>query len=282
MNKSKVFVITGASSGIGKATAKTIATLGCRVVMVCRNKDKGMTVKAEIEAATNNKLIDLRIADLSSQADIKKLASELKASYPIIDVLINNAGSINPKLNFTADHIETTFAVNHLAYFLLTNLLLDSIKGSINGRIINVASRLDNMGEIYFDDVNLSTHYTPFKAYCQSKLANVMFTIELAEKIANTNIICNAMHPGGVNTGFSANTSGLFGFLFRLMSPILRSAEKGAETIIWLATSAEGGSLNGKYIMDCKEIKANKIAYNSQGRKKLWQLSLKMTNMLFT
>src|SRR5215217_1675484 len=236
----KVCLITGATSGIGKATAMGLASMGASVVMVGRDRGRGEAAMAEIRGKSANASVDLLLADLSSQEEIHRLADVFKESYPRLDVLINNAGVIRSKRIMTADGIEMTFAVNHLAYFLLTKVLLDVLKASAPSRIVNVASGDHSNATIDFDDLQGEKGYKGAKAYSQSKLANVLFTYELARRLEGTGITANCLHPGaGVRTNFGSGVSGVFGFMVRALRPLMISPEKGAETSIYLASSPE-------------------------------------------
>ena len=238
----KVCMITGANSGIGKTTAKGLARLGATVVLVCRNKEKGNKALEEIKSETGNDKIDLLIADLSSQKSIRDLASNFKTKYAKLDVLINNAGVYRNKRTLTEDGIETTFAVNHLAPFLLSNLLLDELKASPSSRIIIVASGLERQGKINFDDLQCENGYSGFGAYNQSKLANVLFTYELARRLEGTGITVNCLQPGFVRTNLIRERR----LVTFLLKPLQITPEKGAETSIYLASSAEVEGVSGK------------------------------------
>src|SRR5581483_7870588 len=197
----KVCIVTGANSGIGRITALELARLGAQVVMVCRDRARGEAALAEIKQATGNNQVELMLCDLSSQADIRRFADEFKATHARLDVLVNNAGVYQRKRATTVDGLEATFAVNHLGYFLLTNLLLDVLKQSAPSRIINVASGAHASGHINFDDLQGERQYKGVRAYCHSKLANILFTLELARRLAGTGITANSLHPGAVATG---------------------------------------------------------------------------------
>ncbi len=275
----KICIVTGANSGIGKAVTNALAEAGATIAMICRDQEKGALALQEIQDKTKNTNLELFLADLSSQKEIRSLAQKLKERYPNIDILINNAGAINPHRVLTVDGIENTFAVNHLAYFLLTHLLLDRLKASRSPRVINVASEAQRTGKFFFDDLGLERNYTPGRAYSQSKLANVVFTYELARKLADTNIVVNAVHPGLVRTNFGADLSGFFGFIIRVLTPFMRSPEKGAETVVWLATASEEERVTGKYFSDKKPIQSSKISYNMNIARQLWQVSEKLTGL---
>ena len=258
-----------------------LAEKGATLVLICRDKEKGENVIGEIKNKTGNSNLYLYLCELSSQKEIVRVATEIKAKYPILDVLINNAGGINEKHVSTEDGYELTFAVNHLAYFSLTLLLLDNIKSSNYARIINVASDAHQFSKIDFNDLNMENKYNPMKVYGITKLANIMFTYELARRLENTKISVNCMHPGGVNTNFGKNMKGVAGAYFRL-SPFSRKPDKGAETIIWLASSPDIEGVSGKYFMDKKEKKSNSFSYDIEAQQKLWEESEKMTGVIFT
>lgn len=275
----KVCIVTGANSGIGKVTALELAKQGNSVVMVCRNRQKGEAVLSEIMSKTNNLKVELLIADLSSMKEIRRLAANINTQYPVIDVLINNAGAINGNRTETVDGYETTFATNHLSYFLLTLLLLDHLKAAPKARIVNVASQAQQTGKLHFEDLNLKNGYSSFKAYSQSKLANIMFTYELARRLEKTNITVNCVHPGGVATNFGSGLEGFWKSLIKLAKPLLRTPEKGAETVIWLATSPEAENITGRYFADKKQIRSIPLSYDQDKTKQLWEKSEKMTGL---
>jgi len=274
----KICLVTGANSGVGKATTTALAAMGETVIMICRDRSKGEAARAEISRKTENERVDLLIADLSRQREIKRLAAQVRAEYPNLHVLINNAGAWNSDRMVTADGFETTWAVNHLAYFLLTMELLDLLKASAPARIVNLSSDWHKLGRINFDDLQFEHGYGGSKAYGQSKLANVLFTYELARKLEGTGITVNCLHPGGVNTNFFNHLKGLTGIVTRLNRPLMRSPEKGAETVIWLATSPEVEGVSGKYFFDCHEIKSSKESYDPEVARKLWEISELMTD----
>jgi NAD(P)-dependent dehydrogenase (short-subunit alcohol dehydrogenase family) len=271
--KDKICIITGATSGMGLATAISLAGKGATLGLVCRDKSKGEIVVKSILEKTRNNNISLFIADLSSQAEVRRLAAEIIARYPKIDVLVNNAGAINPKRVTTVDGLELTFAVNHLAYFLLTNLLLDKLKAASKARIVSVASMASSYGKIHFDDLNFEKRYDSFKAYAQSKLANIIFTYELARRLQGTHITATCLHPGMVKTRFATGLNDYFGFFWKLINPFLITAEKGAETAIWLASSDEAEGISGKYFKNKKETRSIRSSYDPEIQKKLWTIS---------
>jgi len=277
--KNKICIVTGANSGIGYETALSFAKQGAKLLMVCRNKEKGTIALNEVKSASQNNDIELIIADFSSQKDIRRAAQEINNKYQSIDILINNAGAIQDLRNETVDGYETTFATNHLGYFLFTNLLLDKLKTAPKARIINVASSAQQMGKLNFDDLHLKNGYTPMKAYAQSKLANIVFTYELAKRLKNTNITTNCVHPGVVRTGFAKDSKGIVKFFFSLAKPFMRNAVKGAETMISLSTSPELEGVSGNFYFDKKIKKSIPDSYNDLIQKRLWEESEKLTNL---
>jgi NAD(P)-dependent dehydrogenase (short-subunit alcohol dehydrogenase family) len=274
-------LITGANSGIGKVTARELAAKGATVVMVCRDRSRGEAARAEIRRATKNDRVELLIADLSEQRQIRRLAADVKERFSELHVLINNAGIWNDKREVTADGYETTWALNHLAYFLLTKELIDLLNASAPARIINVSSDYHKLGHIDFDDIQLNQGYSGGRAYGQSKLANVIFTYELARRLEGTGVTANCLHPGAVNTNFFNNVKGLFGFLTWIGRPFLRTPAKGAETAVWLASSPEVEGVTGKYFFDRKERRSSPESYDPNVASRLWEASERMTNDSF-
>jgi NAD(P)-dependent dehydrogenase (short-subunit alcohol dehydrogenase family) len=275
----KVCLITGATSGIGKATAMGLANMGASVVMVGRDRGRGQAALAEIKEGSANASVDLMLADLSSQQEIHRLADDFKEAYPQLDVLINNAGVIRSKRVTTADGIEMTFAVNHLASFLLTNLLLDLLKASAPSRIVNVASGEQRNGIIDFNDLQGEKGYKTAKAYSQSKLATVLFTYELARRLEGTGVAVNCLHPGVVGTNLGSGVSGVFGFTVRALTPLMKSSEKGAETSIYLASSPEVEGLSGKYFVKKAEARSSDVSHDQRLARRLWEVSAELTNV---
>jgi NAD(P)-dependent dehydrogenase (short-subunit alcohol dehydrogenase family) len=276
----KVCLITGATSGIGKATALGLARAGANVVLVARNAEQGETIRAEIRNQSGNEAIELLIADLSSQVAIRQLAHDFLARHQTLHVLINNAGVMMGQRSTTVDGIETMLAVNYLAPFLLTNLLLTVIKASAPARIINVASVPANV-KINFADLQATRKYSGFGQYQHTKLALVLFTYELARRLQGTGVTVNCLHPGTVNTNILRNPPPLIGLAAKipLASLIFISPERGAETSLYLATSPEVEQVTGKYFIKKKEARSAKESYDEQVAQRLWRVSEEMTQL---
>lgn len=278
--KDKVVLITGATNGIGKITALELAKKGAKVVIVGRNAAKTAATLSEIRSQSGNSGVDSLLADLSSQAQVRSLAEEFKQKYQRLDVLVNNAGAVFSQRQETVDGYEMTFAFNHLSCFLLTNLLLDLVKASAPSRIVNVSSAAHTFGPLNFDDL-MSTHYgmAGFKAYGQSKLANVMFTYELARRLEGTGVTVNVLHPGVVNTGFGKNNQGIMNLALKVFGLFSLTPEQGAQTSIYLASSPEVAGVSGKYFDHCKPVASSKASYDQAAQNRLWEISEKLTGL---
>ncbi|MFX1391456.1 MAG: SDR family oxidoreductase [Promethearchaeota archaeon] len=278
--KGKICLITGANSGIGKATALGLSKLGASLVFACRDRSRAEEAILEIKEKTGNDSIDLILADLSSQKEIYKLVAEFKSRYDSLDVLINNAGVNLHKQIITEDGIENTFAVNYLAQFMLSNLLFDVLKKGNPGRIINVASSVQAKS-IDFDDLKSDNHYRQMKAYAQSKLAVVLFTYEFARKIKDSGVTVNCLHPGYVKTNMIRKFRPFVKYFYHFIGLFMSTPRKGAKTSIYLASSPEIDGTSGKYFKSRKEAKSVKVSYDKDVAKKLWDLSVKLTKVDF-
>lgn len=264
----KVCLVTGANSGIGKVTALDLARRGAHVIMVSRNRDKGEAAQAEIKQQSGNEQVDLLIADMSSLASVRQLAQEVKDRYPQLHILINNAGGMYTKRQESVDGIESSFATNYVGPFLLTTLLLDLLKASAPARIINVSSMAHKMGRINLDDLQSEKSYAAMRVYGSAKLALILFTNELARRLAGSGVTVNALHPGVVGTSFFGD--GLLGKISKLF---LLTPEKGAQTSLYLATSPDVANVSGKYFDKSKATPSSKESYDEQAGQKLWQLT---------
>lgn len=283
-----VCLVTGANSGIGKETAKGLVRLGAHVIMVCRDPERGRDAQAEIQAAAQQAqpsqadATDLRIADLAVQDEVYHLGETLRADYDGIDVLINNAGVFLADREETEDDIETTFAVNHLAPFLLTHLLLPLLKEAAGrtgeARVVTVSSEAHRGTSINFDDLNAEESYGMVQAYGQSKLANILFTHELARRLRGTGVTANCVHPGVVATKIWSGSDWL-SRLARLFTWLYKSPEEGAESVLYLAASRELDGVTGQYFKETEEVNPSPEAYDEKAASRLWRLSLEMTGL---
>lgn len=277
----KICLVTGATSGIGKATALGLAQMGASVVIVSRDREKGEAVQREIKTESRNDAVDLLLADLSSQESIRQLVDNFLERYTKLHVLINNAGTVSLRRRETVDGLETTFAVNQLAPFLLTNLLLDVIKASAPSRIINVSSNSHEAGYIKMDDLQSEKHYRFMRAYGQSKLALVLFTYELARRLQGTGVTANCLHPGFVATNIGQDGSGPVGraLVNLIFSSLGISPEEGAKTTIFLATSPEVEGVTGKYFVKSIPKRSVPVTYDETLQRQLWEESARLVKL---
>jgi NAD(P)-dependent dehydrogenase (short-subunit alcohol dehydrogenase family) len=271
-------MVTGANSGIGKETALGLSRMGATVVMVCRDQGRGEAALSEIAARSNSQHVELMIADLSSQRSIRRLATEYREKHDRLHVLVNNAGRIIGKRTVTDDGLETTFALNHLGYFLLTVSLLDLLKAGAPARVVNVASSSHYSAHIEFSDLQSERSYRGFRGYGRSKLANILFTFELARRLEGTNVTANCVQPGTVRTRLGHDAGGLLGLGIRLYRPFMGSAKKGAETPIFLASSPEVEAVNGRYFSDKRQIRSSRESRDETVARRLWEVSLELTS----
>jgi NAD(P)-dependent dehydrogenase (short-subunit alcohol dehydrogenase family) len=265
----RICLVTGATDGIGKVTVRALAQAGATVVGVGRNPEKIRAVLTEIGDTAGS--LEFLQADLSSQAEIRALAAEFRSRYDRLHVLVNNAGALFTSYRESVDGIEMTFALNHLSYFLLTNLLLDTICASAPARIINVSSNAHEGSTIQFDDLGQRRHYREWTAYGASKLANILFTYELARRLQGTGVTANAVHPGFVNTNFQ-RAAGL-----NMRGPL--TPEEGADTQIWLAMSDAVEGVTGRYFVRRRDTRSSAISYDSATAGRLWEVSARMTGL---
>jgi retinol dehydrogenase 14 len=275
----KTVLITGANSGIGKATAVQIAKMGATVVMACRDKVGGGAALAEVKEASRNPSVQLLILDLASQASVREFVREFESRYRRLDVLINNAGVVLSKRETTPDGIVTTFAVNYLSPFLLTNLLLPRLVASAPSRIVNLTSAAHFDAHLDFKDLQTRKHYKGSDAYAESKLAVVLFTYELARRLQVTGVTANCVHPGAVATNLARGDAGLLGAVLLVAKPFLGPPENGAETPVYLATAPELAGVTGKYYVDKKQQVSSHESYDLLEARHLWEVSAKLTKL---
>jgi NAD(P)-dependent dehydrogenase (short-subunit alcohol dehydrogenase family) len=279
--KDKVILITGATSGIGKSAGFGLAKTGAVVVIVARDKNKGEKVRQEIIEQSGNKNIHLLVSDLSLMRSVRGLAEEFKNKFDRLDVLINNAGGIFGKRILTEEGLEYTFALNHIAYFLLTNLLLDILKKSAPSRIINVASEGHRFHGIDLENLQGEKGYSGLRAYDQSKLCNILFTYELSRRLEETGVTANCLHPGMVDSNFGSTASFWFRLLVKIGKPILITPERAARAIIYFATSPEVAHVTGKYFIGRRPAESSKVSYNREIQRRLWEISESITGVKF-
>jgi retinol dehydrogenase-14 len=276
--RGRVCLVTGATSGIGKATAHALAAMGASVVLVGRDTQKGGATVQRIREDTGNEEVEFLRADLSSQTSIRELADQVLAEHDRLHVLVNCAGAFFRDRNVTIDGLEMTFALNHLAYFLLTTLLLDLLEGSAPARVVNVTSGAHSTGRIDFEDLQGERGYRGQAAYNQSKLANVLFTYELARRLDGTGVTVNCVHPGVVRTNFGRQNQPLaWRLVISIVAPFMRSLEKGAETVVYLSSDPEIETVTGKYFHDLKPKRSSKLSYDEAVGARLWQVSEELT-----
>ncbi len=276
----KIVIVTGANSGIGKVAATELAKMGASVVMVCRSQERGAAAMAEVKRDSGSSDVTLMLCDMSSFDSIRAFTAKFKAEYDRLDVLLNNAGAIFTNRKESADGIELTFAVNHLGYYLVAVELAELLKASAPARIVNVSSDAHRVNSFDFDDYERKNSYSRFgfTEYGESKLANVLFTYELARRLEGTGVTVNALHPGFVRTGFSTNNGALAGVLMATLGRLFAvSPQKGAETSVYLASSAEVANITGKYFADKREKRSTSLTHDLAAQERLWKLSADLT-----
>ncbi len=286
--RGKVCLITGATLGIGLETARALADKGATLTIIGRNPQKVTATVAELRAHSGNDAVDGLVADLSSQAEVRRVTGEFLDRHDRLHVLINNAGGMFFSRQVTVDGLEYTFALDHLAYFLMTNLLLDTLKATgtpeAKARVISVSSMAHNGGKINFDDLQGARSYSSYQAYRQAKLANILFTHELARRLTGTNVTANCLHPGFVASGFAMNNLGgaIRSVAQVVMRPLQISSEQGAQTSIYLATSPEVEGVSGEYFVKCKVARSSAESYDEAAAKRLWEVSDELVGLPVT
>ncbi len=284
----KTVVVTGGNSGIGYETALALSAMGARVIVTARNADKGRAAVAAINDAANDAVdgsaaVQLVVFDLADLASVRRGAAEILELAPRLDVLVNNAGLIQTLRSETVDGYETTFAVNHLGPFLLTNLLADRLVQSAPARIVNVASTAHSTARhgMPFDDLQSTRHYRAMRVYGQSKLANILFTVELSRRLSGSGVSANALHPGTVRTGYGADgdARGFLAFGIRIASPFFLSPAKGARTSVYLASSPEVEGVSGEYFVKCKARQPRRWAQDPEAAARLWRVSEELVGL---
>ena len=273
-------LVTGGTGGIGLATATGLAGLGARVGIVGRSATRGAAAADAVRRRVPSAQVDVFAADLSAQAEVRRLAAEVKASYPRLDVLVNNVGGYWAHRHVTADGLEHTFALNHLAPFLLTHELRDLLVASAPARVVTVSSGAQAMGRIDLDDLQGERSYNGQRAYNQSKLANVLFTYELARRLEGSGVTATALHPGVVRTAFGREDAGGFmRLMFPVVTPFMKTPERGAATSIHLASSPEVAGVTGAYFANSRPKRSSKASYDRDLARRLWEVSAELTGV---
>ncbi len=280
----RTVVVTGGNSGIGFETAAALASMGARVLVTARNADKGRAAVAAITERLHGEVsVQLVVFDLADLASVRQGAAEILEQAPRLDVLVNNAGLVLTERAETVDGYEATFAINHLGPFLLTNLLLERLAGSTPARIVNVASTAHGATRkgIPFDDLQTTGRYRGMRVYGQSKLANMLFTLELARRFEGRGVTANSLHPGTVRTGYGGDgdARGFLAFGIKIASPFFLSPAKGARTSVYLASSPEVEGVSGEYFVKCKPRKPRRWAQDPEAARRLWQVSEQLVGL---
>ncbi len=274
----KVCVVTGANSGIGKETALALAHMGATVILVCRSVARGTDALNDIKARTGNDAVSLVVADFSSQRAVREAAAAIQEKCDRLDVLVNNAGVTPWERRVTGESgLELIFAVNHLAPFLLTNLLLERLKASAPARIVTVSSGAHRRVALNFDDLQNEERYVPFDVYSQSKLANVYFTYELAHRLRDTGVTANCLHPGVVSTALFRHLPPFLGFAVKLARPLLLTPAQGADTVIYLAAAPEVATVSGRFFERREAVESSPDSYDVAAAQRLWEVSEALT-----
>jgi NAD(P)-dependent dehydrogenase (short-subunit alcohol dehydrogenase family) len=279
--KDKVVVVTGATSGIGEVAADRLAQKGARIVFVARDRERGEAARKHFRAIAGQSDHTVHYADLTKLADQKRVAKEIADSEPQIDVLINNAGAMFGSRRVTEDGLEKTFALNHLSYFTVTNILLDRLKATPGARIVSTASGAHVGNKLNFDDLQSEKSYSPFAVYGRSKLMNNLFTRELTKRLAGTGVTANCLHPGFVGTRFGDESGGLMSWVIKLGKNFALTPEQGAETIIYLASSDDVAGKSGGYYEKKQFTAPSRAAQSDADAKRLWDISAKIAGMGF-
>lgn len=277
--ENKIVMVTGATNGIGYVTARELARLGAEVVVVSRSAERCRAAVEKIRTETGNDRASYLAADLSSQAQIHSLAETFLERHDRLDVLVNNAGAFYMRRKESPDGIEMTFALNHLNYFLLTRLLLEALKAGPSGRIVNVSSDAHHGSGIKLDDLQLKRGFNGWRAYAQSKLANVLFTYELARSLEGSTVTVNALHPGFVATGFARNNGYVYDIGMRLVALAALTPEQGAQTSIYLASSPEVEGISGRYFHKKKAVQSSPVSYDRTAARRLWDASAEIVQL---
>jgi NAD(P)-dependent dehydrogenase (short-subunit alcohol dehydrogenase family) len=279
--RGKTIVITGATSGIGQIAAEKLAAMGARLVLVARDKTRGEAELARLRPLSPGVNHSIHYADLSRLAEIKRVAADIATAEPRVDVLINNAGALFGSRQVTSDGLELTFATNHMSYFILTHGLRDRLRAAAPARVVNVASDAHKGEKLDFDDLQSAKSYRGLHVYGRSKLCNILYTRELARRWHGSGVTANSLHPGFVSTRFGDQSGGMLSFAVRAAKTFAISPEKGAETVVYLASSDEAANSNGLYFYKCQPATLTKEAQDDDSARRLWQESEKLARIAY-
>jgi len=273
-SRARVCLLTGATQGIGRAAAQALAPMGLELVLVARDRGRLEALATELRGRTPGAKVSVQVGDLSRMSEVRRVAADFRAAHDRLHLLLHNAGALFAQREVTPEGVERTLALNHLAYFVLTEELLPLLKASAPARIVNVSSDAHRWRHIDFDDLMVTrTKYRPFVAYGRTKLMNILFTRELAQRLAGTGVTVNALHPGFVRSGFAQNNPGTLAGLVKLGQVFARSPERGARTLVYLATSPEVEGVTGKYFHDEREVEPSPAAQDAEVARRLWEVS---------
>ena len=275
----KVVVVTGGTSGIGQVAAERLAAMGARVVLVARSQSRGEAAMTRLHEMGPKERHSVHYGDVSRLRDLNRLAGEIRSAEPRIDVLINNAGAAFSKRSVTEDGLELTFATNHLSYFVLTQGLLDALRPAGTARVVNTSSHAHYRARIDFEDLQMERNFQGFRAYGVTKLMNILFTRALAKRLAGSSITTNSLHPGFVNTRIGDEGSGFIAAAFRFAKNFAITPEKGAETIVYLASSDEVAQTSGLYFYKCQPMEPSKAAQDDAAAERLWRETAKLAGI---
>ena len=273
----RVCLVTGATSGIGRATAQALVAMGARVIVVSRERSRGEATVAALGTVAGGGSVELAVADLSSQAAIARLISEVRGRHDRLHVLINNAAAIYTTRRLTVDGIEATLALNHLAYVLVTQGLIDLLKAGAPSRIVNVTSEAHRAVRLDLDDLQCARNYRGVRAYSLSKLANILWTYELARRLAGSGVTVNCVHPGTIDTGIWRDSRGLLRALVALVRPFMRSPGRGAAAVVQAATAPGLEGTSGRYFVGLRERRSSAQTYDTEAAARLWRASAGLT-----
>ena len=275
----KVCVVTGANTGIGLETARGLAEMNASVVLACRDPERGQAAVADIKSRSKHSKVESMLLDLASQASIRGFAAALQKKFDRLDVLVNNAATVPSRRELTTDGLEMQFGVNHIGPFLLTELLLDLLKSGAPSRIVNVASNAHQNARMNFDDLQAEQKYNFFGVYGKSKLANMLFSYELARRLEGSGVTANCLHPGGVRTKILRNVKGPLGFIVKYGTYVLMSPRRGAKTSVYLASSPEVEGVSGKYFVKCREVASSERSLDETDAERLWDVSVDLAGL---